>query len=266
MQWEGMKCLVTGASSGFGLETAKALAAKGATVVVAARREDRLRQLVQELPGDDHWHVQCDVSSLEDIREMAATVGERTGYLDVLVNNAGIPTSGPLSRAKSEDMERVIRTNLLGTMWCCKELLPVLETAPRATRTPVIVNVSSMGGRIPLPKSPDYIASKFGVVGFTESMWEDLNSMGIKSMMVLPGIAHTEGFPMDAIMANPLTKWSVMGPERVAQSIVNGIERGSFEVRVQWWLHPLYYATVALGPLRKYITGVVREQFPSVEL
>lgn len=261
MRWEGMNCLVTGASSGFGLETAKELARRGASVTVAARREDRLQRLVAELGGEGHAYAVCDVSNLEDVRELAATVGERNGFIDVLVNNAGIPTSGPLIRASSEEMEKVIRTNLLGTIWCTKELLPLLESAPRTTRTPVVVNVASMGGRIPLPRSPDYIASKFGTVGFTESAWHELNAVGIKSMMVLPGLANTEGFPMDPILANPLTKWSVMGPDRVARALVNGIERGQFEVRVQWWLNPLYLATLALGPLRKYITGVVRERF-----
>src|SRR5919106_106910 len=99
------------------------------------------------------------------------------------------------------------------------------------------------------------------MVGFTESIWHELNALGIKAMMVLPGLAHTEGFPMDPIMANPLTKWSVMGPDRVAKAVVNGIERGQFEVRVQWWLNPLYVASVALGPLRKYVTAVVRDRF-----
>lgn len=261
MQWEGMNCLVTGASSGFGLETVKLLANKGANVIAAARREERLRSLVDELPGTGHSYVPCDVGNLEDVREMSATVGDRMGYIDVLVNNAGIPTAGPLSKASSEQMEKVIRTNLLGTIWCTKEVLPLLESAPRATRTPIVVNVASMGGRIPMPRSPDYISSKFGVVGFTESAWQDLDDLGIKAMMVLPGLANTEGFPMDSIMSNPITRWAVMGPDRVARAIVNGIERGAFEVRVQWWLHPVYYATLALGPLRKYIAGAMREQF-----
>src|ERR687892_691374 len=127
MRWEGVNCLVTGASSGFGLETAKELARRGASVIVAARREDRLKNLVGELPGDGHSYAVCDVSNLEDVRELAATVGERNGFIDVLVNNAGIPTAGPLTRASSEDMEKVVRTNLLGTIWCTKEIMPLLE-------------------------------------------------------------------------------------------------------------------------------------------
>lgn len=155
MNWEGLVCVVTGASSGFGREIAKLLANKGANVVVVARREDRLKELVSELDGSGHSHVVCDISDLEQVRQMAETIDEQHAYVDVLINNAGRPTAGPLKKASSEQMENVVRTNLLGTIWATKECLPLLDAAPRTTRTPVVVNVASMGGRIPLPKSPD---------------------------------------------------------------------------------------------------------------
>lgn len=78
-------------------------------------------------------------------------------------------------------------------------------------------------------------------------------------MMVNPGLADTEGFPMDPIKNNPLLSWAVMDAGRVARALVNGIERGSFEVRVQWWLHPVYYASIALGPLRRFVSHGFKE-------
>lgn len=262
MRWPGTVCLVTGASSGFGMATTKALAERGATVIAVARREERLRALVEELGGAPHSYQTCDVSDLDQIRGMAKTLGESVHHLDVLVNNAGIRTSGPIGDSTSEDIERVIRTNLLGPIWCTKELLPLLDASARTTRTPVVVNVASMAGRLPSPRSADYGASKFGLVGFTESVWQDLKDRDIRAMMVNPGGSSTEGFEVDEIKNNPITSWMIMEPERVARALIRGVERGGFEVRVQWWLHPLYHASVLLGPLRKHIAGFIRNRLP----
>lgn len=262
MRWDGKVALVTGASSGIGRRLAVLLARKGATVIAVARREERLRFLVAELGGEPHSYVVCDVSDLEAVRAMAASAAQRAGALDVLVNNAGIRSFGPVTATTSEASEAVIRTNLLGAMWCTRELLPLLKAAPGSGRTPAIVNVASIAGRVAIPRSADYTASKFGLVGFTEALWHDLEPLGIRVMMVNPGPAHTEGFPMDRVLANPLTSWTVMDDERVARSIVRGLESGAFEVRVQWWLHLVYGTSVAAGPLRRLVARIVSRQIP----
>lgn len=257
MNWKDKICVITGASSGFGRDLALEIAAKGGTVVGVARREEKLKQLVEDLGGKPHSYAVCDISDLEQIRGLASTLKRSVGQIDVLINNAGIPSSGKLEQARSENIERVIRTNLLGPIWCTKELLPLLRNAPKTTRAPVVVNIASMAGRIALPRSGDYAAAKFGLIGFTESTWADLNELGIKTMAVCPGLADTEGFPMSKIRANPLVGWAVMDSRRVARAAIGGIERGASEVRVQWWMHPMYYMSVALGPLRRRITSAV---------
>ena len=259
-----MTCVVTGASSGFGRALCLQLARKGATIVAVARRQEKLDSLISELGGGPHLCFVCDVSRLEDVKNMAAFVEREAGKVDVLVNNAGVSTSGPLSGATSEQMEAVIRTNLLGPMWCAKELLPVMQRSPRTTRTPVIVNVASMAGRIPTPGSPDYSASKFGLVAFTESIWAELKDKGIRVMMVNPGLTDTEGFPMDKVRADPSAAWAVMEVPRVVRAIIKGIERGGFEVRVQWWMHPVYHLTVLMGPLRRIVTSRLRSSMGDV--
>jgi NAD(P)-dependent dehydrogenase (short-subunit alcohol dehydrogenase family) len=261
MDWNGKVCIITGASSGFGYETAKLFASLGATVGVAARREGRLKEVVEELGPGDHFYATCDVSDLDSVRALVSSVKERTDHVDVLVNNAGVSSAGPVTEATSEEMEKVIKVNLLGSIWSCKEFLPLVDAAPRNSKTPIIVNVASMAGRMAVPGSADYVASKFGLVGFTESMWSVLDSKGIRSMMVNPGAADTEGFPMDQVKANPLTAWTVMGADRVAKALVRGIEQGSFEVRVQWWLYPVYYTYFAAGPLRRRLASLVRGQY-----
>ncbi|MGH2768653.1 MAG: SDR family NAD(P)-dependent oxidoreductase [Actinomycetota bacterium] len=265
MRWEGKVCLVTGASSGFGQALALRLARLGATVVAAARREERLRALVEELGGPPHSYIACDLSDLEQIRSLASQVGRRWGHIDLLVNNAGVRSSGPFLETTSEEMERVLRIDLLAPIFCTRELVQLLQAAPGTSRTPLVVNLSSMGGRLPVPGSADYTAAKFGLVGFTESIWHELGPMGIKVMMVNPGPAETEGFPMAFLKSRPATARLVMDADRVARSIVRGVERGAFEVRVQWWWHPLYLLSVVGGPLRRKATrrlgNVARSDF-----
>lgn len=260
MEWEGITCLVTGASSGLGREAARAFAERGATVIAVARREQRLQSLLDELGAERHSYVVCDVSDLAQVRAMARTVAERTDHLDILLNNAGVRSSGPLSSASSEDLERVVRTNLMGPIWVTKELLPLVDAAARRERTPVIVNLASMAGRVPTPRASDYAASKFGLVGFTESVWHDLAPRGIRVMMVNPGLADTEGFSMRKAKSSRLLAWTVMDARRVVQAILRGIERGSFEVRVQWWMNPLYHAAVVSGPVRRVVAGLIRDK------
>jgi len=260
MEWEELTCVVTGASSGIGREACRQFAARGAAVNAVARREERLAELVDELGSPRHSYVVCDVADLDSVRAMATVVAERTDHVDLLLNNAGIRSTGPLTRTTSEGVERVIRTNLLGGIWVTKELLPLLEAAPRRSRTPVIVNLASMAGRLPTPKASDYAASKFGMVGFTESLWHDVSPKGIRVMMVNPGLIHTEGFPMAKARSSKALAWAVMEPPRVVRALIRGIERGAFEVRVQWWMHALYHGAVTLGPTRRVIAGLVRKK------
>ena len=262
VRWIGKTALVTGASSGIGRALALDLARRGARVFVTARRADALKLLVEEMGGDSHQYVVCDVGDLRQVRDLAEIVGEQVGHLDVLVNNAGIRSAGPLSSATSEDMEAVIRTNLLGPVFCTRELLPLLEAAPVTLRMPVVANVASIAGRVAIPRSSDYTASKFGLVGMTESLWHDLAASGIKVMMVNPGPVDTEGFPMAKVKAVPGLAWTVMEPARVARAIVRGIERGAFEVRVQWWFHPVYHAAVLAGSARLVVATRLGQRIP----
>lgn len=258
MQWDGLVCLVTGASSGFGYETAKAIAERGAEVIGVARREPKLKELVEELGGAPHSYIAADLSTLEGVRSMILQLQDRTDHIDILINNAGVASTGPIEDSTSEEIDRVIRTNLMAPIWTTRESLSLLKAAPHGSHTPLIVNIASMAGRLPLPRSADYTAAKFGLVGFTESVSYELAEKKIRTMVVNPGLADTEGFPMDKIRANPLLGWTVMDASRVVAAIIKGIEWNYSEVRVQWWMHPLYHASVLMGPVRRLASGALR--------
>lgn len=262
MEWAGKVALVTGASSGIGREVALQLAERGATVIVAARRADCLKLLVEEMGGDPHLAVVCDVTDLQQVRNLAEAVAEHAGHLDLLVNNAGIRSAGPLSTASSEEMAAVVHTNLLGPLFCTRELLDLLRASPPSFRTPAVANVASIAGRIAIPRSADYTASKFGVVGLTEALWHDLAHHGIRVLMVNPGPADTEGFPMTKVKAIPGLAWAVMDASRVARALLRGVERGSFEVKVQWWFHPVYFLAVVAGSARRMVAAGLGRRIP----
>jgi short-subunit dehydrogenase len=257
MDWNGLTCVVTGASSGIGRATAASMARRGATVVAVARREGKLASLVEELGGSPHSYVVCDVSEIDQVRAMAKTVAERTPRVDVLVNSVGIPGPGLITESSPEEVEMLLRINLVAPIWCIQALFPLIAQAPRDGRTPVIVNVASMSGRIPIPSSSPYTASKFGLVGFTESFWSEMYGKGVQTMVVNPGSVHTEGFPMDHLLGKWFLRWMVMGPEQVAEATCRGIEAGRTEVRVQGWWHLVYYLTLLMGPLRRRISRAV---------
>ncbi|MEX2587546.1 MAG: SDR family oxidoreductase, partial [Actinomycetota bacterium] len=251
MNWSGSVCLVTGASSGIGRAVAHALARRGATVIVSARRESRLEQLIEELDSDRHWYVVCDVTDLESVKAMAAAVAQRTDRLDLLVNNAGRPGAGLIAESTPEEVDNVVKTNLTGAIWCTQLLHDLMDAGPRTRRLPAVVNVASMAGRIPLPGAATYAATKFGMVGFSEALWAEMRNRDIGVTVVNPGLVHTEGFPMDEVLATPLLRRMVMSPERIAEALCDGVERGRAEVRVQQWWTPIYYLLFALGPYRR---------------
>lgn len=229
----GKVCVVTGASSGIGEATARALAAGGADVVLAARREERLITAAQEIRrmGRTALSVRCDVTSLADVKNLVAETERTFGRCDVLVNNAGVPGGGRFEEITLEEMEQVTATNYLGALRCAKLFLPMLVESHGH-----IVNVGSVAGRYAVPGSAVYTAAKHAIVGLSEALYQELAPRGVLVTSVNPGLVATEGFPMTEILRGPYRRF-VMRPERIAAVIVGVIrERKGPEVSVPRWL------------------------------
>lgn len=192
----GTVALVTGASSGIGEATARRLAAQGATVVLAARRIDRLRALVGEIEGAGGRAsaLSCDVADPEQAAGAVEQAVAAHGRLDTLVNNAGVMLLGPIVGADPRDWERMIGVNVTGLIACAHAALPHLlaaaEDSPR--RVADMVNISSTAGRFPRVGAGVYNLTKHGIGAFSESLRQEVTARHVRVSLVEPGAVDTE--------------------------------------------------------------------------
>lgn len=178
--------LVTGASSGIGAATARALAEAGYEVVCAARRTDRITDLAEEIGGRA---VTCDVTDDDSVAALVTAVGDR---LDVLVNNAGGAHGlDPVATADLEDWRTMYDINVLGTLRVTQALLPSLVEGEG-----IIVNVGSTAGRVSYEGGAGYTAAKHGLATMTETMRLELVDQPVRITEIAPGMVHTEGFSL----------------------------------------------------------------------
>lgn len=222
--------VVTGASSGFGVEIARRLAARGDLCVLIARRADRLRALAEEIGGEPE---PCDVSDRAAVEEVAARVLERHPRIHLLVNNAGIPGRTSFLQGDPERVEQLIRTNYLGGVWCLRAFYPGLRAAAPSD----LVNIVSVAGVVAGPPSGPYSASKHAQLAFSRTMAAELRREGIRVHTVKPGFARTEGFPQDWL-PRPVQR-IVIGPEEVADHVLRSLEGDRGETTVPWYYGPI---------------------------
>jgi len=219
--------VVTGASSGFGAEIARSLAARGMRCVLLARREERLRALADEIGGEAEA---CDVGDREAVDAVAARVLERHPRIHLLVNNAGIPGRAGFLDGDADRIEETVRVNYLGGVWCLRAFLPGLEAAAPSD----VVNIVSVAGDVAFPPSGPYSASKHAQLAFSRATAAQLRRRRIRVHTIKPGFVETEGFPQ-AWLPKPVQPL-VIGPEAVARHVLASVERGRGESSV-----PRYY-------------------------
>jgi NADP-dependent 3-hydroxy acid dehydrogenase YdfG len=186
---EGKVAAITGASSGIGEATARAFVAAGASVSLAARREDRITRLASELEGGGRaLAIATDVAREEEARAFVERTHAELGGLDILVNNAGLMLLGAVEGADTEEWRRMIDVNLLGLLYCTHAALPLMREAGSGD----IVNVSSVAGRIASAGSAVYNLTKWGVGAFSEGLRQEAVHSGIRVTIVEPGAVATE--------------------------------------------------------------------------
>lgn len=222
-------CLVTGASSGIGVELAKLLAARGHGVTLVARREDRLKALADELTAAHGVRTETIAADLTDEAARAAipaTLADRGLTVDVLVNNAGLSTTGPVATSDIDAELRMIRTDIEAVVHLCSAFVPGMVERGRGA----VMNVASMAAFQPLPGQAGYAGSKAFVLSYTRALAQELRGSGVVASALCPGPVETEfavtaGFgELEAGDSLPKIMW-VSAPE-VAKAAIEGLDKG----------------------------------------
>jgi len=225
----GARILITGASQGIGKALAEAAAARGAKVLVCARKIDLLQELAQQIraKGGVIEIVQADITSAEDRRKMVEAAQKAFGGLDILVNNAGIGATGHFADVGPERLRQLMEVNFFGLTETTRVFLPMLKKGHK----PAIVNISSIAGKRGIPARSEYSASKFAVQGFSEAIRAELAKDGVDVIVVCPGLTQTN-FSQNMIEQKALVQLDHMrgmSAEDVASYTLKAIETGSHE-------------------------------------
>jgi NADP-dependent 3-hydroxy acid dehydrogenase YdfG len=243
----GTVALVTGASSGIGEATARGLAEDGASVVVVARRMDRLEALAGEIEqtGGSALAVQADITDRAQAEAVVQHSVERFGHLDILVNNAGLMLLGPVVGADPDEWDRMIALNTQGLLYTTHAALPHLlkaaEDGPRQVAD--IVNISSIAGRVAWNGYGVYNMTKFGVNGFTEALRQEVTKRHVRVGVLEPGGVTTElgshntGTAREEIEAF-YASTEILVPEDIADGITYMVTRPRRASISELWIMP----------------------------
>lgn len=217
----GKIAFVTGAARGIGRATAIALAKEGVNVGLLARTEAALQEVTAEVEslGVKAAYATADVSSKEQVEAAIHILTDRLGAADILINNAGIATFGTVMEMDPEEWKRIIDTNLLGTYYVTRAVLPQLIDKNGGD----IINISSTNGLNGAATSSAYSASKFAVIGFTESLAQEVRRHNIRVTALNPSTVATDlALDLNLIKENNDSKY--MQPEDIAEFIVNQLK------------------------------------------
>ncbi|HEY9636882.1 MAG TPA: SDR family oxidoreductase [Coleofasciculaceae cyanobacterium] len=236
--------LITGASQGIGKATTLLFAHQGYNLVLAARQSDRLESVASEVRslGRDAIAIPTDVRDPEQVNTLVQKALEHYSSIDVLINNAGVYLLGPVEKCSLSDWHQMIDTNLWGYIHTIYALLP--HFLERGSGT--IVNVSSIGGKVPIPYQVPYTASKYAVTGLTESLHAELSPKGIQVCGIHPNFIKTDLMERAIFRGNDeqdtqerrdlvekaLNSPMLEKPEKVAQAIWNAVRHKRSDVMV----------------------------------
>jgi NADP-dependent 3-hydroxy acid dehydrogenase YdfG len=187
---EGKVVVVTGASSGNGEATARHLSAQGATVVLGARRVDRLQSLAKEMTakGGKALAMPTDVTHIDQVKRLVDAAVQTYGHIDVMLNNAGLMPHSPLERLKIDDWDRMIDVNIKGVLYGIAAALPYM----RQQKSGHIINVSSVAGHKVRSGSAVYAATKSAVLVISEGLRQEVKPYNIRTTVISPGALATE--------------------------------------------------------------------------
>jgi 3-oxoacyl-[acyl-carrier protein] reductase len=216
----GKSAFVTGGTKGIGLAIARSLAAKGAAVFVAARNAQEVDQVVASLTGEHGDRIagaSCDVRGYEQVRSAMQAMERAFGGIDFLINNAGVGYFANVEAMPVSDWAATVETNLSGVFYCCREAIPLMKRRGGG----YIINIGSLAGKNAFAGGAAYNASKFGLIGFSEALMQEVRYDHIRVSYVMPGSVDTD-FGHSRKQA-PSKPWKLL-PEDVARVVIDLLE------------------------------------------
>lgn len=227
MRFDHQVVVVTGASSGIGAETAKAFAQEGASVVLAARRAERLQEIAGGIRtrGGTTEVVPTDVTKPAQVQKLIRRAIQRFGRIDVLVNNAGRGLTKPFTELTAEDMQLIWNVNIMGVFHGCQAVLPYMIRQ----KSGHIVNVSSVLSKRAIPNSSIYCASKYALAGLSESMRVELKPLGIHVLHFCPAMTDTEFLQVAGGGTEPHQGMLMWSAAKVAELLVDATAKNKRE-------------------------------------
>jgi 3-oxoacyl-[acyl-carrier protein] reductase len=217
---KGKNAIVTGGTRGIGLAIAESLLERGARVLLCARKQSEVDQTIETLRqkfGDVVYGASCDVTVYEQVQKLFAQAGGDLGGIDLLINNAGIGGFHTVEETSAQEWGNILGTNLSGVFYCCKEALPQMKVRGGG----YIINIGSLAGKQAMAGAAAYCASKFGLIGFSEALMQEVRQDHIRVSYVMPGSVNTSfGRHLEQ---DPSTTWKLL-PEDVAQVVIGLLE------------------------------------------
>lgn len=231
MDFKNKVVLITGASSGIGKQTAIEFAKLGSSIILVARRKNKLEQVENELK---QFNVNtlvcvCDVSKKDQVEELFKIVLQKFNSIDILVNNAGFAIYGSVSDLSINEIESQMETNYFGMIYCVKNFLPLMLKK----KSGHIVNVASVGASFSVPGVSSYCATKFAMLGFSEGLKHELYGTGVGLTVVSPIMVRTPLFEHPSF--TNFSKFSTgvsLSSETVAKTIIKASNSSRFEIVV----------------------------------
>ncbi len=210
----GSVSIVTGAGRGIGRAVSLLLSRSGSRVVLASRSEPQLKEVGEEIRRfkGEALEIATDLTQDEEVRRLVEETLKEWGTVDYLINNAGWGRKGPLVKGKLEEWDRTFDVNVRAPMMLAQLVLPTLI----AKQGGAIVNIASISGKMGQANSAAYCASKFALLGFTESLFEEVREYGIKVSAILPGFVDTPLIPS----TRALNRDKMIRPEEIARAVL----------------------------------------------
>lgn len=262
MDYSGKVVVITGASSGIGEQSAEEFVKLHADIILVSRNEEKLQEIAKRL---SKYQIKvfvhtCDVSKKDQVDTMGKTILEKFGTVDVLVNNAGFGIHNTVNEITIEEMESQMMTNFFGMMYCTKAFLPkMLEQ-----KSGHIVNVASVAGSIGIPGMASYCASKFAMLGFSESLSHELKGTGVGITVVSPIMVRTNFFNHKSFGNMPRYSATSLSSKTVANAVVRAASSPRLEIVVPQFVRLAIWIKQTLPYLiNPIIGGIFRKSMKS---